>query len=91
MSTEEIKEIEEHPTLGTVPIADIRLALKQVEEFYDKLPEPLPKHKRCVSFEYIIGSFFPQVLDNIRAEMTKQYALGYEAGLEAQNANQGDN
>lgn len=80
MSTEE--KIEQHQTLGTVPISDIKNALKQVESYYDKLPEPLPKHKRCVSFEYIIGSFFPQVMDNIRAEMKKQYTLGYQQAIQ---------
>lgn len=89
MSTEQ--EYTEHKTLGTVRIHDMKIALKQVEEYYDKLPEPLPRDKRLVSFEYIIGSFFPQVMDNIRAEMTRQYALGYEAGLEKKNENQGNN
>lgn len=34
-----------------------------------------------VSFEFLIGSCFPHVLDNIKEEMRRQYTEGYVNGL----------
>lgn len=45
-----------------------------------------------VSFECIIGSLFPIVMDNIRAFGTEKYIKGYNQGLEdAKNEDQGNN
>ena len=43
-----------------------------------------------ISFEYLIGSFFPSIIDNIYTEVNQQYTLGYLAGLkEGKNDSQG--
>lgn len=34
------------------------------------------------SFEFVIGSLFPKVYENIKEELRRQYTLGYAAGLE---------
>lgn len=36
-----------------------------------------------VSFEFIVGSLFPNVLNNIKEEMRRQHADGYARGLQA--------
>ena len=35
------------------------------------------------SFEFVIGSLFPKVYENIKEELRRQYTLGYTAGLES--------
>ena len=34
-----------------------------------------------VSFEFLVGSCFPNALKNIKDEMRRQYTLGYTEGL----------
>ena len=34
-----------------------------------------------VSFEFLVGSCFPNALQNIKEEMRRQYTLGYTEGL----------
>lgn len=34
-----------------------------------------------VSFEFLIGSCFPDVYNNIKEEMKRQHAMGYAEGL----------
>ena len=34
-----------------------------------------------VSFEFIIGSCFPDIYNNIQEEMRRQHAMGYAEGL----------
>lgn len=33
-----------------------------------------------VSFEFLVGSCFPNVMDNIKEEMRRQYTMGYVEG-----------
>lgn len=33
-----------------------------------------------VSFEFLVGSCFPNVMDNIKEEMRRQYTMGYMEG-----------
>ena len=33
------------------------------------------------SFEFIIGSLFPKVYENVKEELRRQYTLGYSEGL----------
>lgn len=34
-----------------------------------------------ISFEFLVGSCFPNALQNIKEEMRRQYTLGYTEGL----------
>ena len=36
-----------------------------------------------ISFEFLVGSCFPDVLENIKEEMKRQHAQGYAEGLQA--------
>ena len=37
-------------------------------------------HIEEVSFEFLVGSCFPNVMDNIKEEMRRQYTMGYVEG-----------
>ena len=38
-----------------------------------------------VSFEFLVGSCFPNVMDNIKEEMRRQYTMGYMEGQKDRN------
>ncbi len=38
-------------------------------------------HLKEVTFEFLVGSCFPDIMNNIKQEMRKQYTLGYSEGL----------
>ncbi len=40
-----------------------------------------PNDDTDVSFEFIVGSCFPNILENIKAEIRNQYTIGYTQGL----------
>ena len=54
--------------------------LKKIVEILDKKGM---KPNEEVSFEFVVGSLFPHVLNNIKEELRRQYTVGYAAGLEA--------
>ena len=50
-------------------------------ETLDKVYNAIKKHNmEEVSFEFLVGSCFPHILDNIKEEMRRQYTLGYIYG-----------
>ena len=67
--------------------------LKVTVKFLEEMVKRLKKDKLTeVSFEFLVGSCFPNALENVKAELRRQYTLGYTAGLkenqnEAQNHN----
>ena len=56
----------------------MELSIDELKKIYD-----IAKDKGCeeVSFEYVIGSLFPKVRDNIMTEIHQQYTQGYLDGL----------
>ena len=68
----------EPESYGKVPYTSVKEALKQIEEHYATCPERLQDVE--ITFEYLVGSFFPRILDNINAAFNKQYTLGYIQG-----------
>lgn len=47
-----------------------------------KMCETLKKNNiKETSFEFVVGSLFPKVYENIKEELRRQYTLGYTAGL----------
>lgn len=62
--------------LGTVKLSTLEKAIKQIKK------EISPKTDCEISFEFIIGSFFPKVLENIKNTFTANYMEGYKAGKE---------
>lgn len=62
--------------LDSVKLSTLKKAIKQIEK------QIAPRKDCDVSFEYIIGSFFPEVLNNIKDEFTRNYLEGYKAAKE---------
>ena len=50
-------------------------------ETLEKIYKALKKQKvKEVTFEFIVGSCFPDIMNNIKEEMRRQYTLGYVEG-----------
>ena len=58
-------------------IDDLKIEAKKLHKL-DKVVKE--KHIKEISFEFLVGSLFPNVLKNIKEEMRRQYTLGYAAG-----------
>ena len=53
-----------------------------LRKMVDALDNISPNEETEVPFEYVIGSCFPNIFDNIKKELHIQYTNGYVAGLE---------
>ena len=50
-------------------------------EKFNKVVKAIKKsNMKEVSFEFLVGSCFPKALENVKAEMRRQYTLGYVEG-----------
>ena len=48
---------------------------------FNKMANAINKHDmKEITFEFIVGSCFPHIMDNIKEEMRRQYTLGYIEG-----------
>ena len=58
-------------------IDDLKIEAKKLHKL-----SKVAKDKRLkeLSFEFVVGSLFPQALKNIKEEMRRQYTLGYAEG-----------
>lgn len=83
---ENVKELGEH---------SLSITLGKLKKFCDvcgKANTDIDDEEIEISFECIIGSLFPIVMDNIRQFGTEKYIKGYNEGFEdGWNANQGNN
>ena len=53
-------------------------------EKFNKVCEIIKKQKlKEISFEFLVGSCFPDIMNNIKEEMRRQHAQGYAEGLKA--------
>ena len=51
-------------------------------ETLDKVYKAVKKHDmKEITFEFLVGSCFPEIMNNIKEEMRRQYTLGYTEGL----------
>ena len=76
----------EPESYGSVKLSRVKAAIKQIEEHYEENPERLEEVE--ITFEYLIGSFFPEIIKNIKSTMNEIYTQGYFQGLEdGRNAN----
>ena len=70
-----------YQTYGTVKLARVKAAIAQIEEHYkDYSKEEI--NNIDITFEYLVGSFFPTILENINKEVSRQHAIGYAEGLQ---------
>ena len=71
--------------LSTVKLSHIESAIKSIKQHYKDTPERIDDIE--ISFEYIIGSFFPDVWKNIQQALTDEHTKGYIEGLNDQSKN----
>ena len=71
----------EYKTYGTVKLGRVKAAMAQIEEHYKDLTEE-ELNDIDITFEYLVGSFFPTILENIDKEMNRQHAKGFADGLQ---------
>jgi tRNA U54 and U55 pseudouridine synthase Pus10 len=58
-------------------------------ETLDKVYKAIKKHEmKEITFEFLVGSCFPDIMNNIKEEMRRQYTLGYAEGLKTQASEQ---
>lgn len=66
-------------TLDTVKLSVIENAINSIKKHYEDTPERLNDVE--VSFEFIIGSFFPNVYTNLLDTLKEEHTLGYIEGI----------
>lgn len=50
-------------------------------ETVDKVYKAIEKHNmKEITFEFLVGSCFPDIMKNIKEEMRRQYTMGYAEG-----------
>lgn len=59
-------------------IDDLVIEYKKFKKVYQAIKDHNIKE---ISFEFLVGSCFPNALQNIKEEMRRQYTLGYTEGL----------
>ena len=78
--------MQEPNSYGKVKYSQVKAALNQIAEHYQNDPERLDDVD--ITFEYLVGSFFPTIIKNINAAMDQQYINGYIDGRkDVNNAN----
>lgn len=66
--------------LDSVKLSRIKAAVESIEKHFQDTPERLEDVE--VSFEYIIGSFFPKIWENIQNALKEEHTKGFIEGLE---------
>lgn len=79
MSKKRKKEKVKHEPVDYVKFDVLKRMISSIERDYGGTPEVIDNLK--IPFEYIIGSMFPNILDNINKEITKQYFKGFNDRL----------
>lgn len=59
-------------------IDDLNVETKKLQKIVKNLKT---NNIKSVSFEFLVGSCFPNALKNIKEEMHRQYTLGYTNGI----------
>jgi hypothetical protein len=78
--------MQEPNSYGKVKYGQVKAALNQIAEHYQDDLERLDDVD--ITFEYLVGSFFPTIIKNIEAAMSQQYINGYIDGQkDANNVN----
>lgn len=68
-------------TYGTVKLSRLKNTIARIEEHYAESPERIEDIE--ITFEFIIGSFFPEVLNNIRRAIMDEHTKGFIEGNNA--------
>lgn len=58
-------------------------------ETLDKVYKAVKKlNMKEITFEFLVGSCFPDIMSNVKEEMRRQYTLGYIEGQKIQTSEQ---
>ena len=61
----------------------ITVSFGKLKKIMESLEKTHMKNDDLVSFEYIVGSCFPNVFENIKTEIRTAYTQGYMDGINA--------
>ena len=64
--------------MSETEIPKVTVDFETFKKFYKATKQAIVKE---VSFEFVVGSLFPHVIDNIKEELRLQHAAGYAEGL----------
>lgn len=70
----------EHKPVAKVKLDKLKRMIKSIERDYGGTPEIIDNMD--ITFEYIIASLFPNIMDNINEEFTHQYITGFNDRLD---------
>lgn len=70
----------EHEPVARVKLDKMKRMIKSIERDYGGTPEIIDNMD--ITFEYIIASLFPDIIDNINKELMNQYIKGFNEGKE---------
>lgn len=70
----------EHGPVAKVKLDKLKRMIKSIERDYGGMPEIIDNMD--ITFEYIIASLFPNIMDNINEEFTHQYITGFNDRLD---------
>lgn len=69
----------EHEPVARVKLDKMKRMIKSIERDYGGTPEIIDNMD--ITFEYIIASLFPDIMNNINEELTHQYITGFNDRL----------
>ena len=75
-------------SLDSVKLSKIEEVISSIKRHYKDEPERIPDIE--ISFEFLIGTFFPNVYNNIQSALKKEHTGGYIEGLK-ENENKRNN
>ena len=58
--------------------AEMKVDFEKLRKVYKAIKQ---NHIKQISFEFLVGSCFPQAYENIKEELRLQYTKGYTDGL----------
>ena len=67
---------------------NITVKYGKLKKIIEALEITNPTNDSDISFEYIVGSCFPEIYQNIKKEIHVQYTKGYMDGIKEEKARQ---
>lgn len=66
-------------------VNNISIKYSQFKKIISALKEANPTDDTEISFEFLVGSCFPDIMNNIKKELAYQYTKGYTDALNIDN------
>jgi hypothetical protein len=67
--------------INKIPFSKLKKMVESIENHFVESPERLDEVE--LTFEYIIGSCFPDVFNNIKEALKEEHTKGYIEGIKA--------